>query len=269
MGVRAGRRDRDAAALPCGLAVSVIAMSGAILVGRGAAKPLDVLFDEGRYLGLLAPLVLPLVAAGLERVTAAHGALGVAMTGLLLAGIPGNLGLYREDFELDADTIVAAMASSSHLDAAARSEPGHRPALSPFAPQLAPTLVWLRDARDAGHIGSPTTTWETQAMADLMVAVSQRHGRGTGTGCAAISPFLPFEVTRGDTIHFTGPISMSVVGDHRRTVPRHWYSSDGSRLHVLAGPLLVHVVAQSPTSARRCPPGQESDRSMARSSVPR
>lgn len=139
----------------------------------------------GRYLYLLAALLLPVLAVGLTKITRGHTWRIAATAVLLCVGIPSNaldlrpMGVDR--FTLGSSDVVVGYATAPSL----RSAPGDLRPFGPKAHQV--TVAWLRSAVEAGRVPAPGPRDRAKwPEAELVYALPPVEGGGAVTDCRTL-----------------------------------------------------------------------------------
>ena len=190
-----------------------------------------------RYVDVATALLLPLVALGIEFVARRQLVFAVAALVLLAVGVPGNVNLLSKMSPLTRGqpTFVKGAAHSPFL----RQLPaGMRLTPSEFAPDMAPTVQWLRDEAAAGRIPQPSN-WTPQLMLTTDLRLALQPGASGAVVCPATSAPRRAVVKRGDHIDFSGTIVVYAVAGKVRSNPVLFRADTEGRLNVVAGPLQI------------------------------
>lgn len=225
------------AALPIGLAVAWTGFAAATALARAR---LPETYASGRYLHVGAALLLPLVAAGAERLARRRLLLGVAALLPLAIGVPRNLDrLSHTDWVLRGNR--QALFAMAHSPFADDVPPDFKPAPpGPF--QLPVTAGWLARQADAGRIPAPDRAEPVRDLtATAWLVLAQTDGSSGPSACPRLTGPLELTLAAGDQIEFSGAVNVAVTDGTHESQPRSFLSRDGSVLHAQAGPIDVVV----------------------------
>ncbi len=203
------RRDprelRGSLAPLVGLTVAAALLAMITSVGRAGTGPAATP-TEGRYVYLLAALLIPVAAVALSRwVGPAHARFGpwsAVVVGLFLIGLPGNvaaLGPTGADRYLvgseDRWRQLATLSSSGDYPRSARPAPFEAPEV---------TVGWLQDTVAGGRI-SPSVEVTARVRADAELAMLFQAVADPPVGaCRSIPPGQDFTVLQGQVIRVDG-----------------------------------------------------------------
>ena len=217
--------------LPARAAAPGALLGGAVLflaiTGFGrAGQPLSVLtqpWDASRYLHIVAALVLPALAVGLDAIARRLGRPGtVAAVVVLLVGVPGNLSAV--------DTYVAQTGPSLRIFrhailatpklAITRDLPRSYKPFLPFVPSV--TVGWLLDSEADGRVPGPGhLSRRERSELTLALVLRPAFGHTSGARCTTIVGSGRHQLERGDVILVAARsrLDVSVVEGSRPMVP--------------------------------------------------
>jgi hypothetical protein len=237
-------------ALPLALASSCLAFAWVTGVGRVDVAGITSASSD-RYVYVSTALLIPLMALGAEALARRQIAFAIAFVMCLVIGVPGNIDLLKTSgpFTKGDPNFVEGAAYSPFLP----QLPGDmRLPLSRFAPQLAPTVDWLRQTRDSGRITRPRDlTPKTQLTTELRLAL-QSTGRPPARDCPLADGPVTMTLRKGDEIAFSGDLNVVAV-DGDTTSSRVPYAEAGDGvLDVVAGPLRSRLNGPRGSPPRLC-----------------
>lgn len=248
--------ERRAAALLVGLAVGWAAFAVLTALGRAEAPGTAESHGTSRYVHVGVALLLPAVAAGIERLARWRTAAGVAAALLLVAGVPRNLDrlsgtdpLFRSGIDLfgeDSEEILRAAAHSPYVSVV----PGEH-VIPTLEPRLGITAGWLALHAADGRIPPPDDPPRTvELTADSLVVLAPSPPDGTAS-CEPAAPGGQLALAAGDEIRFAGLVELTLTDGHARSRPRLFTSSSPAAVRVLAGPVDVVVAGGATAVCRR------------------
>jgi hypothetical protein len=234
------RALREHASMPIALAIGALAFVGGAGIQRG---DLGASFArQGRYVHVLAALLLPALALALDALLQRWRAVGVIGLAALVIGIPGNL--------LKADSFAnrqRGLTASTHelilaiprLPVAKKVPPTIRP--EPDAASGV-TVGWLLSGAASGRIPKPgPVSGLVNRTNNLRLSLIQTDGR-SGYPCTVLKSQVVLKLNEGDKFGIRGTVSVVLWnGTSPRSLPVRFGS--GAKNSVFAH-TLVDVAGQ-------------------------
>jgi hypothetical protein len=239
-----GRFARRAAG-PLGLlAGSVVLLS---ISGWGRWQFGAAYAGQSRYLYLTAAMILPALGVAIESVGHRWRPAAPVALGVLLIGVPGNIGLFRSD--ADAATFTAQrqlMLSLPYSPLAREVPPAVRP--DPLV-SFDVTIGWLLDQKEAGRLSEPGSVSDgVTSQIPLRLGLQQAVFPYTPKDCTATSG-VELSPQKGDTIVLSGDRADISVRDGDSWSPRVRYDVATAHLFVAQLPgLTVRIEPGGPTA---------------------
>jgi hypothetical protein len=237
-----------------GLVVGALAFAVIIGYGRGESTVVSPLAPRaGRYVHILAALLLPLIALAASSIADRWRAAYPVMVAMFLVAIPGNVAkLHATGSEVVTLGDPGVVLTMAHLPLARDVPRASRPFASPYADF---SVGWLLDSTDDGKVPEAgATDVRTIPMAELLLSLNMAKNPQAGL-CSVISPTRSVRVQRGDYLEINAP-SVTI----RRVLFGNWIQPTtyrllpGRVLRAVAGPLdlIVEVdpVAPPPLHCR-------------------
>jgi hypothetical protein len=237
---------RRQAAAPAALLAGTVVFLFIVAMGRvgaafeaidlGVIKHASDSARAGRYVHLLAAMVLPAIAIAATAIARRWRLLGPVVVLLLLIGIPGNVAAIEqtgsERFRLGQRRYVLTLTQSPF---AAQMPRGYQP-LGPAGPEM--TMGWLLDNTASGQIPTVSVTPSQNATLSLALTLHQRPSATPLARCAPLTAPAARLIPRGGSFGFSkGPIVVRLRLNGATSAPRTFSSVGQSRLVALAGPL--------------------------------
>jgi hypothetical protein len=240
-------------ALPLGLATAWLTFASLTALGRADVTLTAESYDAGRYVHVGAAVLLPLVAAGVERLARRHTALGVIALTPLAIGLPGNLDLVRHTnpFFRVRDPVVA-LAHSPFID----DVPPDTALIRSDEVRVPLTAGWLSRQATAGRIPEPDDDVDPVVGLDATrdLVLEQAQGPAEPPGCPPLAQSRATTLHAGDELRFGGAIRLTLTDGTHESRPRGFFSRDGSTIRTLAGPVDIVVRRVDDLPARVCTP---------------
>ena len=237
-------------ALPLGLAVGWAAFVALTSLARAPYLPNS--YASGRYLHIGAALLLPLVAAGAERLARRQTLLAAVALVPLAIGLPFNVDrLSQTDWVRRGNPqLIYAMAHSPFVDDV---PPGTRVLHGAISIPL--TAGWLARQAAAGRIPEPDGSDPVLGLdAAAWLVLAQEHTPSEPSGCPRLAAPLPLTLQTGDEVRFTGAISVTTTDGSLESQPLRFATRDGSVIRARAGPVDVVVRPAFGPPSRVCAP---------------
>jgi hypothetical protein len=225
--------------------VGVSGFSGALRIDADTAR-------GGRYIYLVAALLLPALAVAADALVERWRVLIPVVAALFLIGIPGNLAtanLHGTDrFMLGDRNRVLALGQAPF---ARQVPPSTRP-LGLLGPDL--TLGWLLAGVDSGRIPKPSFSARRRATLGLELALRQQlGGSASALACAPLTVPVERRLRRGESFETAhGAIDVVLVHDGVLSEALRYGSAGSSRLEATGGPLDLRI-SRSSGSPVLCP----------------
>ncbi|HYL52798.1 MAG TPA: hypothetical protein VEZ15_12570, partial [Acidimicrobiia bacterium] len=207
---------------------------------------------SSRYLHIVAAMVLPALAVGVDAIVRRRQALLPVLLALLLVGIPGNVA--------DADRVVKpnpnrklVLTSLPRMALAHEVPRSLHPTLS-FAAEV--TIGWLLDGVESGRI--PATRALTPAeLANNTLRLSLEQVDGPHrSSCVPLHSAIDLRLGRGQSISVQGSVGVQLLADatHARTQSLPFGASLVATaptfvLRSVVGPVNLRIRPQSFTAA--------------------
>ena len=200
--------------LALGVAVAAVTFMGLVAIQR-----VDIVIDgvavvEARYVYVLACLVAPTVALGIDRLAGRRPAFAVAALAALLVGVPGNVALLDE--EIDALAVFGALFTSTHLDDADGT-----------LPVMNLDVATVREFRDEGIVDPPPATAQQQLTADALILVRPTPV-DEPPGCTAM-PRATVVIGPDEPAYVRGDVDFELVDGDARSLPLRLRNLEGAR----------------------------------------
>jgi hypothetical protein len=238
-------------ALPLGLATAWLTFASLTALGRADVTLTAESYDAGRYVHVGAAVLLPLVAAGVERLARRHTALGVIALTPLAIGLPGNLDFLAQIPPRGDRELVLAIAHSSLIDDVPASTTPITEGI--FRPPV--SAGWLSRQAAAGRIPEPEDTRPAiRLAATSQLVLSQTTRSADPPTCPPLTAPLTMRLQAGDGFEFLGPVLVSVTDGQHESPPRRLLSRHGSLVQALAGPVDIVVRPSNGLPAQVCTP---------------
>jgi hypothetical protein len=241
------------AALPLGLAVGWAAFASLTALARANIPLTAQTHDSGRYLHVGAALLLPLVAAGAERLAYRRALLGAAALVPLAIGLPGNLDRlsHTAHFYGGNRELVLAMAHSPFVDDV-RPETVVLPG-DVFDVPL--TAGWLARQGAAGRVPEPEGDDPVRDLtATSSLVLAQDADTADRNGCPQLAGPMTLTLRSGDEIDFAGTINVTATDGAHEGRPTRFLSQEGSVIRAQAGPVDVVLRPAIGQQSRMCAP---------------
>ena len=233
--VRTAMADRHSPVPAVTAALICSAVSFAVLTAIARSEAGTQAATSGRYIYIVAGLLLPVVALGGEWLARRWMVLGAIPVVLLAIALPSNVDLFRHVGALGNRDVVAAAAHSPLI----RELPADTRLFAfPTTPRLAPTAGFLRRAAADGRLARTRVSPQEQLAADAAIALHQT-GRARPSGCPVRPVTGVIHARRGTRIEFSGVIAVSLAAGAVRSFPLRYDGADGGTLLVRAGPVDV------------------------------
>lgn len=201
------------AAIP--LATAVGAITFPIMTAQGRWFYGERGAQSGRYLYIIAVLLIPVLAFSAEAVARRWPRARVGLVGLLLLPIPFNLDGFDEyPFSTPFFAHEKALLTGTVEMPVAREVPrrNHPPGFDETMGDDM-TIGFLLDARAAGRLPAPEKPLSPELRDELTIriAIQQHQPENDAPACAAVASPLRLDVTRGDIIHIDSPVAVSLA----------------------------------------------------------
>jgi hypothetical protein len=249
------RRSRSwaPAALPLGLAAAWLTFASLTALGRADVSITAESHGAGRYVHVGVALLVPLVAAGAERLARWRTAVGVVALVPLAIGLPGNLDLLRHTDPLfRTRDPVLAMAHSPFID----DVPPATRLIEIGEIRVPLTAGWLARQVAAGRVPEPDDDVDPVVGLDATreLVLEQVPGTDEERRCPPLTGPLTMTLRAGDEFRFGGAIRLSTTDGRDESSPRGFFSGDGSTIRALAGPVDILVRPVEGLPALVCTP---------------
>ena len=159
---------------PVCLAGGAIVFVALCAVGRGSFAP--AFAAAPRYVYLVAAMILPSLALGMDWLIGRHRLLAIPLAVLVLQGIPANIAAFHsEPADADFALIRQQALSIAYSPYASNADPSLSPIPSPFLP--GPSVGWLVAARRQGKlpVAGPVSS-EVQNWVAALLQIRQLNG---------------------------------------------------------------------------------------------
>jgi hypothetical protein len=249
------RRFLQEAALP--LAMLAGALTFITIAGSGRAAEFGAEFARrGRYLYLIAGLLIPALGVAADALLRHWRALGALMIALLVLAVAGNVDEFREQRTLDRELhqpYRRMLLTIPSLPLARQVSPSMRPDRL-LARHV--TVGWLLDGVESGRIPRVEITRPVVRLsATLQLALEQGGDffRAYRT-CVALGESHTFTLERGDAFYLqNGEATVTLVDDAgNRSRPKPLDTERGEQFFALDGPLQLVVDADQREPALWC-----------------
>jgi hypothetical protein len=241
---------RRRAAMPAALTIGAIAF----LIFSGVARNDGFLEAEyartSRYMYVIAVMLLPAIAVGVNYFVQRWRLLAPAVIALLIVGIPGNISTVVDAMHTDAPSqkanrrLVLTLPRTPIAKQVPRSvKPVHE------WPERFVTVGWLLDGVKSGRIPSPGQALPIeQAVNTFRLSILQTRVSPPPTQCAPLREPVTRVLNKGDVILFRdGEVRLTVLAPTPGAFAYLAYHTDeGNRLVAVDGPLNVRVTSNAP-----------------------
>lgn len=203
---------------------------------------------EGRYVYLVAALLLPAIGFAAEAIYERWRVVGIVAVALVLVGLPANV----RDLRARSEYADLAWYRQRTLLPPALPRAAEFPKSLEPEPLIAPdvTLGWLLAGVRSGRVPAPEPTSPTNiASTTLRLALERTTTRERPTDCEALSGPVRRVLPRDETMTVaSGAVDVvSVESPNRRSFPLHYSTEapDVLTLRALIGPLALEITPAS------------------------
>ena len=241
---------RRRAAMPAALAVGAVAFLTLSGVARNSGFAAPENARQSRYAYVIAAMLLPSIAVGINYFAHRWRLLAPAVVALLLVGIPGNI-----------DTLVDAMHTDAPGQQAARRLvltlprtpiANHVPrSVKPVYewPEQFVTVGWLLSGVQSGRIPSPGRAFPIEVGVNTFrLSILQTKTTRPPRKCHLLREAVTTVLNKGDAILFSdGGVRLTALAPTPGAYTYLNYNPEGGiRLLVVAGPLYVRLTSNFP-----------------------